>query len=320
MLALVRSHRRSIKVIILAIMILVALIPLSVSANVTVSSFTAKWSGSKVVVTWSTATELNNAGFNIYRSTSQTGTFTKINSPMIPSLCIGCVSGVDYPPYDDTTVTVGVTYYYKLEAIENSGSKQLFGPVTAAATSPTATKTAATSTRTPTPSATATSTRTFTPSSTPTITPTYPPGVTPPTPLPTSTPTATPTRTQTYPPGVKPPTPKPATATSQPLVAVVPPVSTPVQLDQNLAVATLPNANSLSDSSSAQGASPSTDTTVPPEESSDNAEDAATEQTSSTAMLFRLGIIVVSGMLGLGALVFGGLAIFLFVRFSRHGS
>lgn len=314
--------RRNLKLVaILAGMILFALMPHSASANVTVSYFTASWSGSKVAITWGTATELNNAGFNIYRSTTQNGTYNKINtSGLIPSLCIGCVGGIDYS-YNDTTVSAGVAYYYKLEAIDNSGSKQSFGPVTAApSATPTFTPTKVPPTNTPT--VTPTSTSTPTPTLTPTITPTYPPGVTPPTPLPTSTPQptstvqSTPTRTQTYPPGVKPPTPKPASVTPPPLVAVVPPGSTPALPNANPAVPTVSNSTST-DSSAVSSSSSSNDTTTDqPIENGDSG--APTDQNSTMQTLLRVGVILTIGMLGLGAVVFGAIAIFLFVRMSSH--
>ena len=38
-----------------------------------------------MTVTWATASEIDNAGFNIYRSTEENGTYTKINSGLIPA-------------------------------------------------------------------------------------------------------------------------------------------------------------------------------------------------------------------------------------------
>jgi hypothetical protein len=71
-----------------------------------------------VAVTWETATEVNTAGFNIYRSTSETGEFVQINEAegLIPSEG-SAFSGATYN-FLDQTVNVGVTYYYLLEEIE----------------------------------------------------------------------------------------------------------------------------------------------------------------------------------------------------------
>ncbi len=103
-------------------------------------------------------------------------------------------------------------------------------------------------------------------------------------------------------------------------IAQVQPVAT-AKPNANAVVPTVSTGSSVSDSSSAEGASPSTDSTVPPDENSDNADEPTTAQTSSsTTLLFRLGILAVSGVLGLGALFFGALAVFLFIRFSRNGS
>ena len=283
----------------------------SVMAAVTVESFGAKLQGTQSVLTWKTKTEQNNKGFNVYRDTAQNGTFkTKVNSAMIVSQCLinptTCMTGAQYT-FTDPTAPAG-TVWYKLESVDGSNASQFFGPVsvTASAT-PTATKT-------PVP-ATSTSTPTTVPSNTPTRTQTYPPGVTPPTPLPTNTPTltftpsATPTRTQTYPPGVKPPTPAP-TATAPRIAAVVPATVAPQpsRVGSNAA------------SSSAQSATTTSDAVEPTQDNPDNSNDSSADQNSTATMLLRLGVVAISGMLGLGALVFGVLAIVLFVRMSRRGS
>jgi hypothetical protein len=74
----------------------VLILPLRVSAAVTISSFDAKWQSGKVAVNWKTATELNNVGFNILRSTSPNGSFSKVNSTPIPTQCLGCITGTSY--------------------------------------------------------------------------------------------------------------------------------------------------------------------------------------------------------------------------------
>ena len=52
---------------------------------ITLSSFTAKGISGKVFVTWSTAAEIDNAGFNLYRSETENGEYIKINASLIPA-------------------------------------------------------------------------------------------------------------------------------------------------------------------------------------------------------------------------------------------
>ncbi len=82
-----------------------------------------------VRVTWKTETEMNTAGFNLYRSTSPEGPFTdKVNAELIPPSA-DPLTGKEYE-YLDTTAQAGVTYYYELQEIERNGNVNRFGPIT----------------------------------------------------------------------------------------------------------------------------------------------------------------------------------------------
>lgn len=82
-----------------------------------------------VRVTWKTETEMNTAGFNLYRSTSPDGPFTeKVNAELIPPSA-DPLTGKEYT-YMDTTAQAGVTYYYQLQEVEQSGAVNKFGPIT----------------------------------------------------------------------------------------------------------------------------------------------------------------------------------------------
>jgi len=72
-----------------------------------------------VTVEWSTASELNTAGFNVLRSDSPAGPFARLNPEVIPASPDPLVGG-SYV-YTDTNVTSGRTYYYQLEEVESSG-------------------------------------------------------------------------------------------------------------------------------------------------------------------------------------------------------
>ncbi len=90
-------------------------------------SFTAEASDEGVTLTWETAVEIDNAGFNLWRSLAAGGTYVKINDKLIAAQGDG-VSGANYT-YLDTAVAGGVTYYYKLEDVDYYGVSAFHGPV-----------------------------------------------------------------------------------------------------------------------------------------------------------------------------------------------
>lgn len=85
---------------------------------ITLSSFKAKQSGRKILVNWKTASEVDNLGFNILRSDSENGTYTQINSDLIPAKK-NAVSGANYK-FKDRDIEKGNTYWYKLEDIDKT--------------------------------------------------------------------------------------------------------------------------------------------------------------------------------------------------------
>lgn len=82
---------------------------------------------SVVVVEWTTESEVDLAGFNLYRSDSPAGPYVKVNAALIPG-ALDPLLGGKYA-YTDTNVVAGQTYYYKLEDIELDGATALHGPI-----------------------------------------------------------------------------------------------------------------------------------------------------------------------------------------------
>ena len=80
-----------------------------------------------VTVEWSTASELNTAGFNVLRSDNPNGPFTRLNPEVIRASPDPLVGG-SYV-YTDTNVTPGQTYYYQLEEVEFGGGASPQGTV-----------------------------------------------------------------------------------------------------------------------------------------------------------------------------------------------
>jgi hypothetical protein len=83
---------------------------------------------SQVEVTWRTESEINTAGFNLYRGLSPTGPFdVKVNDRLIPA-SPDPVTGGEYR-FVDRSVRPGVTYYYQLQEVEIDGRVNSYGPI-----------------------------------------------------------------------------------------------------------------------------------------------------------------------------------------------
>ncbi|MBM3128543.1 MAG: hypothetical protein FJ009_07945 [Chloroflexi bacterium] len=80
----------------------------------------------RIVVQWTTATEINTAGFNVYRAERAEGPYAKLNAQLIPAS--DALIGGKYQ-YADTTVVAGRTYYYQLEDVEYGGATARHGPI-----------------------------------------------------------------------------------------------------------------------------------------------------------------------------------------------
>ena len=101
-------------------MLVVAILLIATALVLFVSSATTP---PAVTVAWSTASELNTAGFNVLRGTSAGGPFTRINPEIIPASNDPLVGG-SYA-YTDTQVSLGQTYYYRVEEVEFGGDTAL---------------------------------------------------------------------------------------------------------------------------------------------------------------------------------------------------
>lgn len=75
--------------------------------------------GQPIIIRWSTETEVNTAGFNVYRSESEDGPWAKINTALIPG-SPDPIRGGSYE-FTDSNVVAGITYWYELEEVELGG-------------------------------------------------------------------------------------------------------------------------------------------------------------------------------------------------------
>jgi len=93
---------------------------------ISLSSFTATPFSKAVVLEWTTATEIDNAGFNIYRAESEDGQYIKINDELIAAQG----SSTDGAAYEfiDEGLNNRKTYYYQLEDVDVFGASTFHGP------------------------------------------------------------------------------------------------------------------------------------------------------------------------------------------------
>ncbi|MBN1999219.1 T9SS type A sorting domain-containing protein, partial [candidate division KSB1 bacterium] len=93
---------------------------------VTLVSFTATAINNFVILTWQTGTEINHAGFNLYRSSRPEEGYEKMNPALIASR--GNATGGYLYEYQDQPPQNG-TWYYKLQDISTDGKSTLHAPV-----------------------------------------------------------------------------------------------------------------------------------------------------------------------------------------------
>jgi len=74
-----------------------------------------------VALEWSASTTAGVAGYNVYRSTTSGGAYTKISTSLLAGL-----------GFIDNTVNSGITYYYVVTAVLASGAESAFSVQTAA--------------------------------------------------------------------------------------------------------------------------------------------------------------------------------------------
>lgn len=102
---------------------------------VSLASFAAHAATDGIVVTWETASELDNQGFNLYRAADPAAPQDLL--AFVPSQAPGSSQGFVYE-WLDNGVTAGETYYYWLEAVDTNGATSLHGPVSATILTPSA--------------------------------------------------------------------------------------------------------------------------------------------------------------------------------------
>ena len=84
-----------------------------------------------VVIEWATSSEIDTAGFNLYRVTGSDDPWIKVNDYLIPASPDPLTGGSYH--YEDKEVEPHADYQYYLEEVEVSGNINRYGPVEVAA-------------------------------------------------------------------------------------------------------------------------------------------------------------------------------------------
>ncbi len=95
------------------------------SLPVTLISFTARVEKSQVVLQWETASEINNAGFEVYRAENSDANYQRIASYTDYRELVGqgSTNRTTYYSFTDRTVHANKIYYYKIADVSYSGER-----------------------------------------------------------------------------------------------------------------------------------------------------------------------------------------------------
>ncbi len=89
---------------------------------VSLSYFRPTLEDSEVVIRWTTESELDNAGFNIYRSESRDGEFKQVNAELIQGK--GTTGERSTYKWVDTSAKPDAVYFYQIEDVSFAGERQ----------------------------------------------------------------------------------------------------------------------------------------------------------------------------------------------------
>ena len=91
------------------------------------ATLTAIPGNTQATIQWTTESEIDNAGFNLYRSESKNGAYVQMNDALIPAE--GSPLYGSFYEFVDDDVQNRKTYWYKLEDIDIYGKSTFHGPV-----------------------------------------------------------------------------------------------------------------------------------------------------------------------------------------------
>ncbi len=81
----------------------------------------------KNTLKWTTASEVENFGFDIYRSDSEDGPFERMTEDPLPGA--GTTDEPQHYLWEDHDIEPGKDYFYYIESISMSGVRERFSPI-----------------------------------------------------------------------------------------------------------------------------------------------------------------------------------------------
>ena len=94
---------------------------------VTLSHFSAEHTDAGIILKWTTESEVDNAGFYIYRSQTKSGEFKVVNPQMIQGA--GTTGERSEYTWTDTTAKLNTFYYYRIEDVSYAGVREQLATV-----------------------------------------------------------------------------------------------------------------------------------------------------------------------------------------------
>ncbi len=94
---------------------------------VTLSHFRAEHTNVGVLLKWTTESEVDNAGFYIYRSETKDGEFVVVNPAMIQGA--GTTGERNKYTWTDTSAKPNTVYYYQIEDVSHAGVRKQLATV-----------------------------------------------------------------------------------------------------------------------------------------------------------------------------------------------
>jgi hypothetical protein len=120
-----RIQQRSTILLLIILLLVLGVAQYHARAAVTLVYFRGSSTPNGVFLEWETASELDNLGFYVYRSTSQNGNYVQV-SEFIPTSGDPLLGG--YYQFTDTDVVDGSTYWYKLETLDVQSIPEMLEP------------------------------------------------------------------------------------------------------------------------------------------------------------------------------------------------
>ncbi|MBN2410153.1 T9SS type A sorting domain-containing protein [candidate division KSB1 bacterium] len=96
---------------------------------INLSSYRFDIKNNSILLKWTTETETNCYGYNIYKSEQEIGPYSIINTKIIPGA--GTSTQKNHYEFIDSNINKSQTYYYKIDQVDINGKHSYYGPLAA---------------------------------------------------------------------------------------------------------------------------------------------------------------------------------------------